>query len=79
MVASISVDPNPREVRFGEDAIWVTSAGAGTVTKIDPDSRTIADRVELGGPTFGLAVGGGYVWATSPDSGELTRIDPDSL
>ena len=73
------MDGNPREVRAGEGAVWVTSAATGRVSKIDPSSREVTWRKKVGPNAFGLAVGGGFVWATSPDSDELTRIDPDSL
>ena len=35
-VERIDVPENPREVRAGEGAVWVTSADAGSVTAIDP-------------------------------------------
>ena len=70
--------PNPREVRFGEGAIWVTSAGHRHGVEDRPSSRTVEGRSKVGPSTYGLSVGGGFVWATSPDGGDLTRIDPDA-
>jgi YVTN family beta-propeller protein len=70
------VADNPREVRAGEGAIWVTNADASEVTAIDPGSRRVVGKAEVEGKPFGLGVGEGLVWAAGLDNGLLTPIRP---
>jgi serine/threonine-protein kinase len=74
--ADMKVPDNPREVRFGLDAIWLTSATARQVTAIDPKRRRIIESLPIEGTTYGLAVGEGLAWAASEGAGLLLPIRP---
>jgi hypothetical protein len=64
---------SPSYITFGEDAVWISSYG-GTVTKIDPDSRKVVARVDLGHNGIGeVAAGEGSVWVASNDT--LQNVD----
>ncbi|HYP22465.1 MAG TPA: hypothetical protein VEV43_02730 [Actinomycetota bacterium] len=73
---SVSVGDEPTEVAVGDGALWVSNAGDGTVSRIDPVSNEVVT-VPLSGAPGDLAVGeGGEVWAASPELGAVQRIDP---
>ena len=40
LAANVDVGSTPTGVAVGEDAVWVTNASDGTVTRIDPATRT---------------------------------------
>ena len=71
-----STPDNPREVRFGFGAIWVTCATAQKVTAIHPKRREVIRSLDIPGTTYGLAVGEGLVWAASEGEGLLLPIRP---
>jgi hypothetical protein len=71
--------PYPLDIGVGEGFVWVLNANTGTVTKIDPEQRTVSATIPIGidrGPAR-LAVGSGAAWVANGD-GTLSRIDPSS-
>jgi streptogramin lyase len=42
---------------------------------VDPSQEAVARTYDVGGTTFGVAIGAGAVWAAS-DNGTVARIDP---
>ena len=76
--APIAIGRPPLRIAAGPDAIWVTSEGDGTLTRLDPGSgEAVGAPTELGAGISGVAVGGRWVWVTDPTRGELLRIDPE--
>jgi streptogramin lyase len=74
----IKVGRGPLRVAAGEGSVWVTSAPAGTLTRIDPDTqRKIGKPIHLATGISGVATGEGAVWVSSPRAGRVLRIDPD--
>jgi DNA-binding beta-propeller fold protein YncE len=71
-----STPDNPREVRFGFGAIWVTCATAQKVTAVNPKRREVIRSLPIEGTTYGLATGEGLVWAASEGEGLLLPIRP---
>jgi YVTN family beta-propeller protein len=63
---------------IGAGSIWVTSADAGEVLRIDPATGKITP-VRVGGFPIGIAVAGGDVWFADRERGSVTRIDPRTL
>ena len=67
-------------VAFGADAVWLSlnghARGGGAVTKLDPNTNRITDRVRVKSPS-GMGFGGGSLWVTS-QTGTVSRIDPES-
>ena len=51
----------PENAAAGRDAIWVTSARDGTLTRYDPSSADLRT-LDVGGTPTGLAVGDDSVW-----------------
>jgi YVTN family beta-propeller protein len=73
----VSVDEQPGAVAFGEGAVWTASA-SGTLSRIDPVSRTIRQTIPVGNGPSGIAVGGGGVWLTNNFDGTVSWIRPQS-
>ncbi len=72
---TFEVGANPEDVRFARDALWVTSATTGSITRVELDG-TIT-RIPIGGISDDAAVGAGAVWVTNRDDDRITRIDLD--
>jgi serine/threonine-protein kinase len=74
----LPIGEGPLRLASGQRSLWVTSAGSGTLTRVDLGSATVAgEPLRLGRGIAGVAVGAGSVWVTSPRSGEVLRIDGD--
>ena len=56
--------PSPSGVAFGHGSVWVTSAGQGTLSRINPETGEVAARIEVGRGAVDVAVDerGGAVW-----------------
>jgi DNA-binding beta-propeller fold protein YncE/predicted Ser/Thr protein kinase len=75
----IPIGKGPLRVAAGERSVWVTSAGDGTLSRIDIATGGVSGRpLRLGRGISGVAVGEGSVWVSSPRTGEILRIDGDS-
>jgi DNA-binding beta-propeller fold protein YncE len=71
----IEIPHLPGAIRYGLDAIWVTSRF--TVSRIDPRRGTVTQPLHRVGDV--MAVGGGALWGTfanSADDAGVQRIDP---
>lgn len=55
---------SPSGVDFGHGSVWVTSAGSGTLSRIDPDTGEVVAKIEVGRGAVDVAVDerGGAVW-----------------
>ena len=56
--------PSPSGVAFGHGSVWVTSAGQGTLSRINPGTGEVAARIEVGRGAVDVAVDerGSAVW-----------------
>ena len=76
---AIPVGRAPEALAVGERFLWVTNAGDGTVSRIDPDTaRVSGDPIKVGGRPLDIAAGKDAVWVTSFTDGTVTRLDPRS-
>ncbi|MDX6425611.1 MAG: hypothetical protein QOD52_1016 [Gaiellaceae bacterium] len=71
-----SGSPYPMQVRIGAGYVWVLNANTATVTKIDPEQRSVATTIPIGidRQPVRLAVGSQAAWVANGD-GTLSRID----
>ena len=77
-VQTISVPSRPLQVAVGESGVWVADWKEGAVTRIDPDTRRVIDKIEdpKSFGFLGVAAGGGAVWLASPEfPAQIVRID----
>lgn len=84
LVGQVRVGNAPVGVTVGEGSVWVANSGDGTVSRIDPRTRTVARTIPVRAGDR-LAAGEGGVWAVDLDApgseaGEavvrLLQIDP---
>jgi YVTN family beta-propeller protein len=72
----VAVGTEPHHIAAGRDALWVTSAGAGTVSRIDPATGKVTATVKTGGTPLGIAYGAGALWVSDFGSDRVWRIAP---
>ena len=73
-------------LRSGEGSLWALDGSAGTLTRVDPNTRQVTGRVDLGANLEGATVADGVVWVTrsspegvQPPTYELLRVDASTL
>jgi DNA-binding SARP family transcriptional activator/DNA-binding beta-propeller fold protein YncE len=66
---------DPAGLVVGAGSVWVED-GVSTLLRIDPRTRAVLHRFELGTGIDGVAVGAGSVWVTRGSPATLIRIDP---
>ena len=49
----------------GEGAVWVARRYAGTVVRIDPQTRAVTKTIDVGPGAYALTTGSGLVWVTT--------------
>ncbi len=75
----IAIGRGPLRLAAGERSVWVTSAGDGTLSRIDvAEGRVEGAPLKLEKGLSGVAVGAGSVWVSSPRAREVLRIDGDT-
>ena len=78
----INLDFEPREIAYGEGAVWVLGADRSRLARIDPLSREVVAAIDLSLlqiPEYNLvliAAGEGAVWIT--DQTAVIQIDPQT-
>jgi len=72
----IAVGKPPLRLAVGPRTVWVTSAAAGTLSGIDPESQAVISRRRLGKGVSGVTIGAGSVWVTNPETGTVLRVNP---
>lgn len=84
LIAQVAVGRRPVRIAVGADAVWVANEEDGTVSRIDPATRTVSRNIRARTAQGGIAVFGDTVWVSgktgrrnNPDFGiVLSRIDP---
>jgi YVTN family beta-propeller protein len=67
----------PAAVAYGYDAVWVANALANTVTRIEPDTNSVAATMRVGLRPTAIAVGEGGIWVLNSGDGTVSHIDPE--
>lgn len=75
-ITEVEVGDRPTAVAFGEGSVWVTNGSDGTVSRLTPNSLSVAATIEVGRDPTAVAVGEGSVWVTNGLDGTVSRIDP---
>ena len=78
MVADIPLSGTPIRDAATPDAIWVIDQQAGTLTRVEPDTRAVVRTIPVGGGLTDVAATRKAVWALATNDGQLVRIDPAS-
>jgi YVTN family beta-propeller protein len=67
---------SPSAVTAGAGSVWVADAGNGTVSRIDPHSGDVVDRIPVGGDPASIASGDGAIWVANAVGATILRINP---
>jgi YVTN family beta-propeller protein len=73
--SQVKLDSGPSAITTGGGFLWVASDADGTVSRLDPESRTV-QTLTLGGSPGGVAYGAGSLWVTKSDERALVQINP---
>jgi len=73
--APIAVGQPPLRLAVGPRTVWVTSAADGTLSGIDPETRQVISKQQVGRGVSGVTIGAGSVWVSNPRTGTVLRID----
>jgi DNA-binding SARP family transcriptional activator len=68
VVADVPVGRTPASVATGEGAVWTVNADDQTVSRYDPETRTVRS-FGVGATPTAVAVGSGAVWVTTAGEG----------
>jgi serine/threonine protein kinase len=76
---AIPVGNTPTEVAASDEWVWVLNSndGAGTISRIDVETRTRMSTFSIGGTPRNLLFAFGSLWVGT-DEGRVLRIDPSS-
>ncbi|HEV8452365.1 MAG TPA: ABC transporter substrate-binding protein [Gaiellales bacterium] len=78
---AIAVGPGPDAVAVGDGAVWVSNAGNGTVSQINPGAgqggQVVGNPIYVGNGPSSIAVGSS-VWVTLTIDGAIAKINPAS-
>ena len=67
-----------RTLAVDGETMWVTSALARQLVRVDTPSNTVEETYSIDAYVEGVVAGGGYVWLLSYDNGgEVLRFNPD--
>ena len=78
LVDEVPVGTGPGRVAAGFGSIWVVNDFAGTVSRIDPATRTVVQTITVDGDPTAIAVGAGFVWVACTGTRSVDRIDPQT-
>jgi DNA-binding beta-propeller fold protein YncE/predicted Ser/Thr protein kinase len=73
--SQIAVAKPPLRLAVGPRTVWATSAVDGTLTGIDPQTRRVVSKQQVGKGASGVTIGAGSVWISNPHTGMVLRID----
>jgi peptide/nickel transport system substrate-binding protein len=76
---ALPVNSPPTSVAIGKDgAIWVASAAAGTLSRIDPKTRQ-TNTITVGSDPVAVSVAGdGSTWVANSGDGTVSRVSPQT-
>ena len=77
-IDSSNVGSRPSAIAVGFGDVWVASAGADVVYRIDIGGGSIDATISVGDGPGALAVSADAVWVANTGSGTVSRIDPET-
>jgi DNA-binding beta-propeller fold protein YncE len=79
LVAAIPVGNTPTEVAASDDWVWVLNSndGAGTISRIDPETQTRVSTFSVGGTAQNLLAAFGSLWVGTAE-GRVFRVEPST-
>ena len=65
-------------VALANNAVWFAASSGQTLSKLDPQSLSVAQTITVGKGPSGVAVGQGAVWVANSRDGTVSRVDLQS-
>ena len=75
---TIQVGGGPAGLAVSGDAVWVANGLDGTVSRIDPGTDQVVDKVVVGNGPTGVAYGENAVWVANSVDGTISRINQET-
>ena len=76
LAATIPLDGGSAGIAVGAGAVWVANPVDDTVSRVDPATNRVTDRIAVGDTPLAVAYGDGSVWVANRADGTVSRIDP---
>ena len=78
VIQALPVNAQPTSVAVGDGSIWVASAAAGTLFRIDPQNHS-AIPIPVGNDPVAVTVApDGSVWVANSGDGTVSRVSPEN-
>ena len=78
LTAQVALEGAPSAIAAGAGAVWVTDAYRDTVSRIDTETHTIRQSIEVGHGPSGIAVEPAGVWVANSQDGTVSVISPQT-
>ncbi len=65
-------------ITTSDDSVWLITDQAGTLSRIDPATNTVRQKISVPAGSFNPLYADGIVWVTGNASNELTAVDAKS-
>lgn len=72
---SAPYDADPQSVAASGDQIWVSHRARKAVSRIDPKTNRVVERIPVGIAAFGIAIDGDTLWLTDVERNVVARVD----
>lgn len=73
------VGATPRGVVVAGGSVWVAAQDDDRLARINPDTETVEDTIQVGDEPRTIAFGFDSLWITNGSSGSVSRVDPGNL
>ena len=61
---------------YGAGSVWVGSRDGARVSRVNPRTKKVRERISVGANPYALAFGAGSVWVSNEGSRTISRISP---
>jgi YVTN family beta-propeller protein len=75
---TIALSGSPDALAVEGGVVWVSDARGNALSRIDPATGSVTDRVPLDGEPGSLVAGDGAIWAASTIGSTVERVDPST-
>ena len=72
---SAPFDADPQSVEVSSNHIWFTDRARKAVSRIDPNTNRIVERIPVGISPYDIAIDGDTLWLTDTERGFVARVD----